>query len=214
MLRSHLLGAGPLRILAIGAHPDDIEIGAGGTILRLAGEQQIAAFTWAVFSSDETRAAEARASAERFLAGCSATSVIVHDFRDGFLPYSGGAVKERFEELKSAAPDLVLTHRLEDRHQDHRLLAELSWNTFRDHVVLEYEIPKYEGDLGPMNVYADLSEEVARRKIDLLIDGFPSQHGRPWFREETFLATLHLRGMEANASSGFAEAFTARKLVI
>jgi LmbE family N-acetylglucosaminyl deacetylase len=212
MQRSRIPDAGPLRIVAVGAHPDDIEIGAGGTILRLAHEQRIAAVTWAVFSSDDARAAEARASAARFLAGCPATSVVVHDFRDGFLPYEGGAVKERFEELKAEAPDLVLTHRLEDRHQDHRLLAELTWNTFRDHVVLEYEIPKYEGDLGPMNAYAELSEATVLRKLDLLINGFPSQRGRLWFREDTFLATLRLRGLECNAASGYAEAFTTRKL--
>ena len=214
MQRSRIAQAGPLRILAIGAHADDIEIGAGGTILRLADEQRIASITWVVFSGDEIRAAEARTSAGRFLAGCPSTTIVVHDFRDGFMPYDGAAVKERFEELKPVEPDLVLTHRLEDRHQDHRLLADLTWNTFRDHIVLEYEIPKYEGDLGPMNVYADISEAVARRKIDLLIEGFPSQRARTWFHEETFQATLRLRGLEANAGSGYAEAFTVRKLVI
>jgi LmbE family N-acetylglucosaminyl deacetylase len=212
MQRSRIADAGPLRILAVGAHADDIEIGAGGTILRFAEEQRIAAVTWVVFSGDAKRAAEARASADRFLEGCPATSVVVHDIRDGFLPYVGPAVKERFEELKAAEPDLVLTHRLEDRHQDHRLLADLTWNTFRDHVVLEYEIPKYEGDLGPMNAFAELSESTVRRKLDLLLAGFPSQRGRHWFREETFMATLRLRGLESNAASGYAEAFTARKL--
>ena len=214
MQRSRIADAEQLRILAVGAHADDIEIGAGGTILRLSTEQRIASIAWVVFSGDATRTAEARDSADRFLAGCLSTSVVVHDFRDGFLPYAGAAVKERFEELKAVEPDLVLTHRLEDRHQDHRLLAELTWNTFRDHVVLEYEIPKYEGDLGVMNVYADLAESVAQRKIDLLIEGFPSQRTRPWFREEIFRATLRLRGMESNAPSGYAEAFAVRKLVI
>jgi LmbE family N-acetylglucosaminyl deacetylase len=207
-----IAGTTPLRVLAIGAHPDDIEIGAGGTILRLADEGRIVAVTWAVFSGDPTRAAEARSSADQFLAACPSTSVLVHDFRDGFLPYEGGAVKERVEELKAVEPDLILTHRLEDRHQDHRLLAELTWNAFRDHVVLEYEIPKYDGDVGPMNAYAELSEPTVRRKLGLLMAGFPSQLGRPWFREETFAATLRLRGMECNAGSGYAEAFTARKL--
>jgi LmbE family N-acetylglucosaminyl deacetylase len=207
-----IAGPGPLRVLAIGAHPDDIEIGAGGTILRLVDDGRLAAVTWAVFSGDETRAAEAHASAGQFLAGCPSVSVIVHDFRDGFLPYEGGAVKERVEELKAVEPDLILTHRLEDRHQDHRLLGELTWNTFRDHLVLEYEIPKFEGDLGPMNAFAELSETMVRRKLDLLFAAFPSQHGRSWFREETFTATLRLRGMECNAASGYAEAFTARKL--
>jgi LmbE family N-acetylglucosaminyl deacetylase len=205
----------PPRLLAVGAHADDIEIGCGATILRLVAEHPGLSVDWLVLSGHGDRAAEATDSAAAFLTGAGATRVMVEGFRDGFFPYDGGAVKERFERLKAEiAPDLVLTHRLEDRHQDHRLVAELTWNTFRDHLILEYEIPKYEGDLGRPNLYVPVGQEHGERKVELLRKCFPSQAGRSWFNDDTFWATLRLRGIECNASDRYAEAFQARKLVL
>lgn len=205
----------PPRLLAVGAHADDIEIGCGATILRLVAEHPGLSVDWLVLSGRGDRAAEAADSAAAFLAGAGATRVMVEGFRDGFFPYDGGAVKERFERLKAeVAPDLVLTHRLEDRHQDHRLVAELTWNTFRDHLILEYEIPKYEGDLGRPNLYVPVGQEHGERKVELLRKCFPSQAGRSWFSDDTFWATLRLRGIECNAPGRYAEAFQARKLVL
>jgi LmbE family N-acetylglucosaminyl deacetylase len=205
----------PPRLLAIGAHADDIEIGCGATILRLVAEHPGLSVDWLVLSGHGERAGEAADSAAAFLAGAGATRVWVEGFRDGFFPYLGGAVKERFEQLKAeVAPDLVLTHRLEDRHQDHRLVAELTWNTFRDHLILEYEIPKYEGDLGRPNLYVPVGQEHGERKVELLRKCFPSQAGRSWFSDDTFWATLRLRGIECNAPGRYAEAFQARKLVL
>jgi LmbE family N-acetylglucosaminyl deacetylase len=205
----------PPRLLAVGAHADDIEIGCGATILRLVAEHPGLSVDWLVLSGHGDRAGEAADSAAAFLAGAEATRVMVEGFRDGFFPYDGGAVKERFERLKAeVAPDLVLTHRLEDRHQDHRLVAELTWNTFRDHLILEYEIPKYEGDLGRPNLYVPVGQEHGERKVELLRKCFPSQAGRSWFSDDTFWATLRLRGIECNAPGRYAEAFQARKLVL
>jgi LmbE family N-acetylglucosaminyl deacetylase len=210
----------PLHVLALGAHADDIEIGCGGTLLRLAEEHPGLTVDWVVLSAAGERAAEAAESAAAFLEGLggdggSAARVTVERFRDGFFPYVGAEVKELFERLKcSINPDLVLTHRLEDRHQDHRLVAELSWNTFRDHLVLEYEIPKYEGDLGQPNLFVPLERRHCERKIELLLKHFPSQAGRDWFTDDTFWAMLRLRGLESRAPSRFAEAFHARKLVL
>ena len=211
---AHPDGAPP-RLLAVGAHADDIEIGCGATILRLVAEHPGLSVDWLVLSGHGDRAGEAADSAAAFLAGAGATRVMVEGFRDGFFPYDGGAVKERFERLKAeVAPDLVLTHRLEDRHQDHRLVAELTWNTFRDHLILEYEIPKYEGDLGRPNLYVPVGQELGERKVELLRKCFPSQAGRSWFSDDTFWATLRLRGIECNAPGRYAEAFQARKLVL
>jgi LmbE family N-acetylglucosaminyl deacetylase len=205
----------PPRVLAIGAHADDIEIGCGATILRLVAENPGLSMDWLVLSGHGERASEATDSAAAFLRGAGATNVMVEGFRDGFFPYLGEAVKERFEQLKSeVAPDLVLTHRLEDRHQDHRLVAELTWNTFRDHLILEYEIPKYEGDLGHPNLYVRLTQEQGEHKVELLRKCFPSQVGRSWFSDDIFWATLRLRGIECNAPGRYAEAFQARKLVL
>ena len=201
------LGASRLRVLAIGSHADDIEIGCGGTLLRLAGDLEALELHWVVLSADGERADEARASAEAFGAE---TEVL--GFRDAFFRY-GGEVKEFFEELKGRFdPNLVLTHHDADRHQDHRLVAELTWNTFRDHLILEYEIPKYDGDLGSPNVFFHLSEEIARRKVELLLDVFPSQRGKRWFTEDLFLGLMRVRGMESNSPSGYAEGFYARKV--
>ena len=204
-------GTGPLRVLAIGSHADDIEIGCGGTLLRLAAERDLAVH-WVVLSGSEARAEEARRSAEAFLAGTS-FEVDVQGFRDAFFRY-GGEVKEFFESLKAVSPDLVLTHHGSDLHQDHRLAAELTWNTFRNHLILEYEIPKYDGDLGAPNVFVHLEEETARRKAALLLESCSSQRSKPWFTEDLFLSLMRLRGMEAASPSGYAEAFYGRKVVL
>ncbi len=203
-----------LRVLAIGSHADDIEIGCGGTLLGLAQTNPKLEVSWVVLSADEERAKEARASAEAFLEHAAETEIVVESFRDAFFPY-GGEVKEFFEELKTRiTPDLVLTHHGSDLHQDHRLVAELTWNTFRDHLILEYEVPKYDGDLGSPNVFVHLDEETCRRKVELILSSFPSQRQRAWFTEDLFLALMRLRGMESNSPSGFAEAFYGRKLVV
>jgi LmbE family N-acetylglucosaminyl deacetylase len=202
-------------VLCLGAHCDDLEIGCGGTILKLAEGPTPPAFTWVVFASNPTREAEARRSAEAFLRGAAGGRIIIMKFRDGFLPYEGGAVKEAFEELKDLpAPDLILTHHRHDLHQDHRLIAELTWNTFRNDLILEYEIPKYDGDLGRPNVFVPLEEPLCQRKIDTILASFPSQAAKRWFSPEIFRSLLRLRGMECNAPSDHAEAFYCRKLVI
>jgi len=212
VLTLELGGEGPLHVLALGSHADDIEIGCGATLLRLARLRELDVH-WVVLSASEERAAEARASAEAFLAGAAGSRVRVEGFRDAFFRY-GGEVKEYFEALKrDVTPDLILTHHGADLHQDHRLVAELTRNTFRDHLILEYEIPKYDGDLGTPNVFVHLDEETAHRKVALLLESFPSQRSKPWFTEDLFLALMRLRGMEAASPSGFAEAFYGRKLV-
>ncbi len=211
---SILAGEGPLRVLALGAHADDIEIGCGGTLLRLATERRDLEVVWVVFCSTLQRAAEARASAAAFLAGVARSRVVVHDQRDGFLPYSGAAVKELFEALKGeVSPDVILTHHRDDLHQDHRLVSELTWNTWRDHLVLEYEIPKYDGDLRSPNLFAPLSAAVLDRKISLVLEHFRSQAGKRWFDPELFRAVARIRGMECAAAEGLAEGFYSRKAV-
>jgi LmbE family N-acetylglucosaminyl deacetylase len=201
-------------VLCLGAHCDDLEIGCGGTVLKLVGGESPPAFTWVIFSSDSTREAEARRGAQSLLRGAAESRIIIKKFRDGFLPYDGGLVKETFEELKQlVAPDLVLTHYREDLHQDHRLISELTWNTFRDHVILEYEIPKYDGDRGTPNVFVPLEESLCRQKIETIMTSFPSQAGKRWFSEDLFRSALRMRGMECNASGGHAEAFYGRKLL-
>ena len=202
----------PLRVLVVGAHADDIEIGCGGTILRLAAERRGLEVRWVVFAATPERAAEARESAAAFLEGVPAIEVIVRDYRDGFLPYSGAAVKDEFEALKRGfSPDLVLTHYRDDRHQDHRLISELTWNTWRDHLILEYEIPKYDGDFGSPNFFAILPAQTLDRKIDLLLRHFRSQAGKPWFTADLFRSVARIRGMEVAAPAGFAEGFYCRK---
>jgi LmbE family N-acetylglucosaminyl deacetylase len=202
-------------ILAIGAHADDLEIGCGGTILRLSESHPDAQVVWVVLSGDGHRADEARRSADDFLGGFASAQVIVKDFRDGFMPYDGGAVKAFFEELKgTVSPDVIFTHNGSDRHQDHRLVCELTWNTFRDHLILEYEIPKYDGDLGSPNVFVELSEAIAERKTRAVRDHFASQHTKRWFTDDLFLGLLRLRGMECQSRTGRAEAFYCRKIVL
>jgi LmbE family N-acetylglucosaminyl deacetylase len=203
-----------LRVLVIGAHADDIEIGCGGTILRLLDERRLASVRWVVLSAIGERAAEARAAAIRAL-GTVPAEVDIGDLRDGYFPYLGAGVKDRIQTLAAGpAVDLVFTHRREDLHQDHRLVAELTWNAFRDHLVLEYEIPKYDGDLGAPNTFVEVSEDVARRKVELLMSSFPSQADKHWFSPDTFRALLRLRGVECRSASGLAEGFTGRKIVI
>jgi LmbE family N-acetylglucosaminyl deacetylase len=208
--------AEPLRrVLAIGCHADDIEIGCGGTLLALARAYPELEVDWVVLAAEGSRADEARASAEGFLAGFASSRIEVFGFRDGFLPYLGGEVKDAFESLKARVdPQLVITHTGYDYHQDHRLACELTWNTFRNHAILEYEIPKVDGDLGRPNVFVPLSKELVEEKLALLERFFPSQSGRHWFDRETFLGLMRLRGMECVAPDRYAEAFTARKTVL
>jgi LmbE family N-acetylglucosaminyl deacetylase len=203
-----------LSILCIGAHADDIEIGCGGTMLRLLRTFPRSTVHWVVFSAAGRRAGEARASAGRFLRGAGRRVVQVLEFRDGFFPDARTPIKEAFEALQPVAPDLILTHTEHDRHQDHRLLAELTWNTFRDHLILEYEVPKYDGDLGSPNVFVPLGARERRRKIGILMASFPSQRRKRWFSPATFEALMRLRGVESAAREGYAEAFYARKLLL
>ncbi len=202
-------------VLCVGAHCDDIEIGCSGTLLALAAAGRIEEVKWVVFTSTPVREREVLRSAERLLHGVPKHEVVVKSFRDGFLPYAGAQIKEVFEELKAVvSPQLVLTHYRGDLHQDHRLISELTWNTFRDHLILEYEIPKYDGDLGAPNVFMPLSEPVALEKITNLLESFDSQRGKPWFSADLFRALLRLRGAECNAAAGLAEAFYGRKVVL
>lgn len=203
-----------LTVLALGSHADDIEIGCGGTILRLLGGQADLDVHWIVLSSSPDRADEARASAESFLEGAARRRIVIKDFRDGFFPYDGGAVKDFFESLKGeVAPDLVFTHQRHDLHQDHRLVAELTWNTFRNHLIFEYEIPKFDGDLGVPNFFVHLDEGICDIKVAKIMAHFSTQLERRWFTEDLFRSLLRLRGMEAASPSGSAEAFYCRKLV-
>lgn len=199
-------------VLCLGAHADDIEIGAGGTILRLLRDYPTTVVHWVVFGAVGAREQEARRSAACFLEA-RARAVVIHGFTDGFFPYEGQAIKQAFEQLKcEVQPDLILTHSALDAHQDHRLVNELTWNTFRRHAILEFEIPKYDGDLGRPNCYVPVSEEICRRKIEYLKAAFTSQKDKHWFTEDTFWAMLRLRGVECGEQ--YAEAFLARKLLL
>jgi LmbE family N-acetylglucosaminyl deacetylase len=203
----------PLGILCIGAHCDDIEIGCGASLLRLCSEREVRV-TWLVLCSTPARAAEARVSASRFLRRARGHEVRIEALRDGYLPAEWAQAKDILESLKRLPrPDLILTHERDDRHQDHRIACELTWNTFRDHTILEYEIPKYDGGLGQPNLYVPASRATARWKAELLLKGYPSQAGRKWFDAETFLSLMRVRGVECNAPQGYAEAFHARKVV-
>jgi LmbE family N-acetylglucosaminyl deacetylase len=207
-------GTSPLKILCLGSHSDDIEIGCGGTILRLLGSNPNCEVVWVVFSSSSEREREARNSAELFLEQATKKEIIVEGFRDGYFPFEGAKIKDFFEGLKRVSPDLVLTHQRNDAHQDHHLISELTWNTFRDHLILEYEIPKYDGDMGQPSVFVPLESEVFERKVGHLMSAFQSQLTKRWFQRDTFLSLMRLRGMECNAPSGHAEAFYTRKLVL
>ncbi len=165
-------------VLCLGAHCDDLEIGCGGTVLKLAEGENHPAFTWVVFSSNSTREGEALRSAEKLLSRARSSRILIKKVRDGYFPYEGGAIKETFEELKGlVSPDLILTHYRHDLHQDHRMVSELTWNTFRDHLILEYEVPKYDGDLGVPNIFVPLDESLWRRKIDDGPREFPQPGG-------------------------------------
>lgn len=204
------------RLLCLGAHSDDVEIGAGGTVLELLDRKPDVHVDWVVFAAAvEQRAEEARASAARFLAKAKSYDVHVFSYRDGFLPFHAADVKDEFEGLKSKVdPDLILTHHHDDRHQDHRLVSELTWNTWRDHAILEYEIIKWDGDLSRPNVYVPVRNELQDEKIAILLDVFASQRGKDWFDEETYRSLARIRGLECRSPSRYAEAFHARKLVL
>lgn len=207
--------ATPLKILCLGSHSDDIEIGCGGTILRLLAEGPRVDVTWVVLASNRDRELEARSSAAQFLSRAGKTDIRVKSFRDGFFPFEGAQIKTYFEqEIKPISPDLVFTHSRKDAHQDHRLVAELTWNTFRNHLILEYEIPKYDGDMGQPNFFVPLDREICENKIRYLLEAFETQRSKAWFGRETFLGLMRLRGMECVAPSGYAEAFYCRKVVL
>jgi LmbE family N-acetylglucosaminyl deacetylase len=208
-------GDAPLKVLCLGAHADDIEVGCGGTILRLAAELPMLCVRWVVFSGEGARDAEARSSATSFLRGVGESRVDVLKFRDGYFPFQGAEIKDFFETLKQDfQPAIVLTHGTADAHQDHQLLAKLTHNTFRNHVVLEYEIPKYDGDLGNPNLFVPLTRAQLQRKIEAIRQNFPSQHGRSWFSDDTFAGLARLRGIGCNAPEGLAEAFYVKKIVL
>ena len=203
-----------LRVLCIGAHSDDIEIGCGGTMLRLLASNDAVEVHWLVLGSSGERDDEAAASAQEFLRGAKRKSIVVEHFRDGFFPYQVGELKEYFEKLKKhCMPDIIFSHYRQDLHQDHRLVSELTWNTYRDHLILEYEIMKYDGDLGNANFFVHLDRSTCGTKIAWLLKHFKSQAQHKWFTEDAFYALLRLRGVESNASEDHAEAFYCRKIV-
>lgn len=203
----------PLKILCLGAHCDDIEIGAGGTLLKLFNEYEIEQVIWIIFASNEVRKAEAIKSAEMFLSGVSNKKIIVNTFRDGYFPFQGTEIKEYFEEIKNKiSPDIIFTHYRNDRHQDHRLISDLTWNTWRNQFILEYEIPKYDGDLGIPNFYVELNKDYISNRNKIVIESFVSQLSKHWFDEATFNALSRIRGLES--ATLFAEAFYVRKLIL
>src|SRR5882724_6415820 len=213
------LNGGPgraLQILCLGSHSDDIEIGCGGTILRLGEQYPNAVIHWVVFTSDEAAVRQEEALvAARLFAGSRLQGPILKTYPDGFMPVVSADVKRFFEELKrDISPDIIFTHNRKDAHQDHRTTAELTWNTFRDHLILEYEIPKYDGDLGQPGLFVPLPADLCKKKVRYIMDAFQSQHSKRWFEEDTFLSLMRLRGMECNAPSGYAEAFYCRKMVL
>lgn len=208
-------GKGGATLLCLGAHPDDIEIGCGGAILRICREHPDTLVHWVVLGAHGPREEEAFAGAQRFRAKAAGGEVTVKPFRDGFFPYFGAELKEFFQDLKTlVSPDLVFTHHRFDRHQDHRMVSDLTWNTWRDHAILEYEVPKWDGDLGVPNGFVPLSRATAEEKAEAIVSTFASQREKPWFTVDTFLGLMRLRGNECRAPDGFAEAFYARKLVL
>jgi len=211
-----VFGSGaPSRVLCLGAHSDDIEIGCGATVLRLLEECPKTQFTWVILSATPEREREARSSAASFLVGAKSADIRVERFRESHFPWEGSRIKDRLAGIaREIDPELVLTHWRGDKHQDHRTVAELTWNHFRDHLILEYEIPKWDGDLGRPNAYATATAARVDRKIELLMEHFASQQSRPWFREDTFRALLRIRGLECNAPDRFAEAFYADKILL
>jgi LmbE family N-acetylglucosaminyl deacetylase len=208
----------PLRLLCLGAHCDDIEIGCGGTLLRMIEAFPDIACHWVVLSSNSQRRQEALSSAAAFLDAIpeSHRKIAVESFRESYFPWVGAEIKDYFLEHLAvrARPDLIFTHCRDDRHQDHRVVSDLTWNTFRDHMILEYEVPKYDGDLATPNLYVTLGEATADRKIELLLEHFPSQGTKRWFDADTFRGLMRLRGVESNAPERFAEGFYSRKAVL
>ena len=203
-----------LRVLFIGAHADDIEIGCGATIIELLRRHPDAEIHWAVLSAEGTRSDEARSAASMLIGAERAERINIRDFRGAYFPADWQDIKEFLESLKPIDPDIVFAHHRDDLHQDHRIIGELVWNSFRNHLILEYEIPKYDGGLGSPSVFVPVDDEAVRRKVDVLMTAFPSQQSRAWFTPSTFEALMRLRGVECNAPSGYAEAFYARKIVL
>jgi LmbE family N-acetylglucosaminyl deacetylase len=208
-------GAAPLKVLVLGAHSDDAEIGCGGTILKLISDGVVESLRWVVLSGTEERIEEARISAEALLESVADREIVQPGFRDGFFPYDGAGIKAFFEDLKrDFQPDLIFTHQRHDLHQDHRITCELTWNTFRNHFILEYEVPKYDGDMGAPNVFVPLESDVVQRKIDHLMTHFATQLPRRWFTPDLFSGLMRLRGMECQSPTSHAEAFYSRKVVL
>jgi LmbE family N-acetylglucosaminyl deacetylase len=212
-MKNLLLGDGVKTVLFLGAHCDDVEIGCGGTLALLGRSRPDVRIHVAVFSGETARAAETRKAIRQLLPAASNAEIHLHEFRDGFFPAAWPQVKESFEALKRVCqPDVIFTHYENDKHQDHRIVCELTWNTFRNHMILEYEIPKWDGDIGRPSLYMPLPKDVVDHKVETLLDCFASQAGKRWFTADLFSGLMRIRGMESNAESGFAEAFFVRKL--
>jgi LmbE family N-acetylglucosaminyl deacetylase len=215
MLKISLENDSPKKILCLGAHCDDIEIGCGGTMIKLAHTLKDAEIRWVVFSSDARREKEALKSANDFLKSLKKKNIVIKRFRNSFFPYHGAEIKEYFEQLtKEFSPDIIFTHFRNDLHQDHRLISELTWNTYRNHLILEYEIPKYDGDFGSPNFFVQFDETISLKKITKIMKYFKSQSDKAWFTKDTFLSILRLRGVESNAPDKYAEGFYCRKIIL
>jgi LmbE family N-acetylglucosaminyl deacetylase len=205
----------PLQILCVGAHSDDIEIGCGGTVLRLLSEIEDTEVCWVVLGSSGQRDTEARSSAGVFLETAKKTDIVIKNFQASFFPYVGDEIKKFFEELKDrVSPDVVFTHYRNDLHQDHRLVSELTWNTYRDHLILEYEILKYDGDIGSPNFFVHLDDSTCQKKISILMDCFKTQRDKDWFTPDAFLSLMRIRGIESKAPGKYAEGFYCRKMAL
>jgi LmbE family N-acetylglucosaminyl deacetylase len=201
--------------LCLGAHSDDIEIGAGGTLLKLTGQNSDLEICWVVFSAPGPRADEATRSADEFLASVRRRQVKIGSFRESYFPSEWPAIKDWFEKIRTEFdPEVVFTHYRDDRHQDHRVLSDLACNTFRNHLIFEYEILKYDGDLGSPNLFVPLSDQQCTRKIELLLKHFKTQSSKHWFTGDTFEAMHRIRGIECASPTGRAEAFYCRKMVL
>ena len=215
MLGMRINNNSELKILCLGAHSDDIEIGCGGTILSMLKKYKNSNVNWVVFSSENEREEEARISANIFLEHAASKNIHVEKFRNGFFPYIGGDIKEYFEAMKQiVSPDIIFTHYREDLHQDHRVVSELTWNTFRNHLLLEYEIPKWDGDLGRPNVFLPLNDAVCRTKVDTILSVFKSQISKHWLNEDLLYSLMRIRGMECISHTGYAESYYCRKIVV
>lgn len=206
---------GPLNVLCLGAHSDDIEIGCGGTLLKLIRSHPAITVYWVVFASNDARAREATESANLFLRDVYVKTIVVKQFRDGYFPYQGSDIKDFFEVVKKEfTPDIIFTHYRDDRHQDHRLISDLTWNTFRNHLILEYEIPKYDGDLGSPNLFVHLDETLCANKVNMILQVFATQRDKHWLSEDTLRAMMRIRGVESVSTEGFAEGFYCRKIIV